>query len=175
MKIQQNSERRSRRVSQIGNADPAEVLTDVVPRLYRVLRAALDEDRSLPSLEQLRVMARIDEGVQHATALAAARQMRISAITPLIQALVQRGWLTRQPEPADRRQVRLELTAEGRRALTAGRRRTGERLRDVLRHGDSDEAAVDIAAVAVWLSHAVHRYDDERLGPPDNPSSGVPD
>jgi DNA-binding MarR family transcriptional regulator len=144
--------------------DPAELLTDVVPRLYRVLRAALDEDPSLPSLEQLRVMGRIAEGVRHASALAAARQMRISAITPIIDALVQRAWITRRPEPDDRRRVRLELTAAGDRALAAGRRRTGDRLREVLRHGDSDESVIDVAAVAAWLEQAVRRYDEDRLG-----------
>ena len=95
--------------------DPAELLTDLVPRLYRVLRAALDEDPSLPSLEQLRVMDRIAQGVRYASALASARQMRISAMTPLVEALVTRGWVSRRPEPGDRRRVRLELTAAGRR------------------------------------------------------------
>jgi hypothetical protein len=38
--------------------------------------------------EQLRVMGRITEGVHFASGLASARQMRISAITPLIEALV---------------------------------------------------------------------------------------
>src|ERR1700730_17146606 len=78
---------------------PAEVRTEVVPRLYRVLRAALDEDPALPSLEQLRVMTRIDAGVRNASALAAARQLRMSAITPLIDALQGRGWVTREPDP----------------------------------------------------------------------------
>jgi len=146
------------------SVDPVELLTDVVPRLYRVLRAALDEDPALPSLEQLRVMARIVDGVQYASALASARQMRISAMTPLIEALVQRRWLSRHPDPADRRRVRLELTAAGRRALTAGRRRTNDRLREVLRHGDSSEQSIDVAAVAAWLEGAVRHYDDERLG-----------
>jgi DNA-binding MarR family transcriptional regulator len=145
-------------------ADPAGLLTDVVPRLYRVLRAALDEDPALPSLEQLRVMSRIEEGVHHASALASARQMRISAITPLIEGLARRGWVSRRPEPGDRRRIRLELTAAGRRALDAGRLRTGDRLRDVLRHGGSDEASIDVAAVAAWLERAVRGYDDERLG-----------
>jgi len=67
--------------------DPAEVLTEVVPRLYRVLRAALDENPAMPSLEQLRVMSRIDAGIRNPGALAAARQLRMSAITPLIDAL----------------------------------------------------------------------------------------
>ncbi len=144
--------------------DPAELLTDVVPRLYRVLRAALDEDPDLPSLEQLRVMARIAEGICHPSALASARQMRMSAITPLIDALVGRGWVTRTPDPADRRRVRLALTSAGRTALGDGRRRAGKRLRDVLGHGDSGESATDIAEVAGWLDAAVRRYDDVRLG-----------
>jgi len=145
-------------------SDPAELLTDVVPRLYRVLRAALDEESNLPTLEQLRVMSRIAEGVQYASALASARQMRISAITPLIESLAERRWVSRRAEPVDRRKIRLELTASGKRALTAGRRRTGERLREVLRHGDIDEETIDIAAVAVWLERAVRRYDVQRLG-----------
>jgi DNA-binding MarR family transcriptional regulator len=144
--------------------DPAELLTDVVPRLYRVLRAALDEDPALPSLEQLRVMGRIADGVQYASALASARQMRISAITPLIEGLAKRNWLSRRPEPDDRRRVRLELTPAGRRALAAGRRRTGDRLREVLRHGETGEQSIDVAAVAAWLEGAVRHYDDERLG-----------
>jgi len=153
----------NRRGSRAESGDPAELLTDVVPRLYRVLRAALDEDPALPSLEQLRVMSRIAEGIRYASALASARQMRISAMTPLIDALAQRDWLSRQPEPGDRRRIRLELTPAGRRALAAGQRRTRDRLREVLRHGESDES-IDIAAVAGWLAYAVSRYDDERLG-----------
>ncbi len=159
MQVQQINPRRSRAEA----GDPAELLTDVVPRLYRVLRAALDEDPALPSLEQLRVMSRIAEGVQHASALASARQMRISAMTPIIEALAQRNWVTRSAEPGDRRRIRLDLTPAGRRALAAGQRRTGDRLREVLRHGTSGQS-IDVAAVAAWLSQAVSRYDDDRLG-----------
>ena len=144
--------------------DPAELFTDVVPRLYRVLRAALDDDAALPSLEQLRVMARLADGIGYAGRLAAARQMRISAITPLIDALVRRGWVTRRREAGDRRRVRLELTPAGELALEAGQERAGDRLREVLRHGDTGEATTDVAAVAAWLDQAVRRYDDERLG-----------
>ncbi len=144
--------------------DPADLLTDVVPRLYRVLRAALDEEPPLPSLEQLRVMTRIAEGVRTATALATARQMRMSAITPLIDALVARGWVTRSPDPEDRRRMILELTTAGERARRAARRRTRERLREVLHHGgESSDAGVDVAAVAAWLDEALRRYDRHRV------------
>ena len=143
--------------------DPAELLTDVVPRLYRILRAALDEDPELPSLEQLRVMNRITDGIRYASTLATARQMRISAITPLIDGLVSRRWVTRSPEPEDRRRIRLDLTPEGEAALEAGRNKTGERLREVLRHGESGEKTTEVAAVAAWLEQAVRRYDSQRL------------
>ena len=145
--------------------DPADLLTDVVPRLYRVLRAALDEDPELPSLEQLRVMTRIAQGVRHASALATARQMRMSAITPLIDALVARGWVIRTPDPSDRRRADLRLTPTGERARRAARRRTRARLREVLGHGAAASSGVDVAAVAIWLDGALRRYDRHRLGP----------
>ena len=144
-------------------SDPAEVLTEVVPRLYRVLRAALDEDPALPSLEQLRVMTRIDAGLENPSALAAARQLRMSAITPLIDALEGRGWVTRGPDPDDRRRVRLALTATGRRAMRAARGQAGTRLRDVLGHAADGGPDLDVGIVAGWLDDAVRRYDDERL------------
>lgn len=128
--------------------DPVEVLTEVVPRLYRVLRAALDEAPALPSLEQLRVMSRIDAGVQNPSALAAARQLQMSAITPLIDALEGRGWVTRRPDPSDRRRVRLALTATGRRAMRAARGQAGTRLRDVLSHAAAGGVDIDVGMVA---------------------------
>lgn len=152
-------------------ADPVEVLTEVVPRLYRVLRAALDEDPAVPSLEQLRVMTRIAAGVQHASALAEARQLRMSAITPVIDALAGRGWVTRAADADDRRRVRLTLTPAGRRALRAARDRAGDRLRDVLSQGAAaPDVEIDVGMVAGWLDDAVRRYDEARLAEP--PESG---
>ncbi|HVM63662.1 MAG TPA: hypothetical protein VMU14_02290 [Acidimicrobiales bacterium] len=142
--------------------DAAEVLTDLVPRLYRVLRSALDEDAALPSLEQLRVMARIEEGVRHASELALVRDMRVSAITPLVDGLDERGWLVRRRGRPDRRSVELSLTPAGRRALAAGRRRASGRLREVLGHVPAADRATlgDLAGV---LAEAVSRYDAARL------------
>ena len=143
-------------------AGPADLLIDVVPRLYRVLRAALDEDPGLPSLEQLRVMTRVAEGVRHASALATARQMRMSAITPLVDGLVAKGWVTRAPDPDDRRRTVLSLTPAGERARVAARRRTRQRLSEVLGHGRAS-SGVDVAAVARWLDDAIRGYDRDRL------------
>jgi DNA-binding MarR family transcriptional regulator len=90
----------------------------------------------------------------------------------LIDALVARGWVTRTPDPLDRRRATLELTPEGERARRLARRRTRERLTEVLRHGERAASGVDVAAVAAWLEDALQRYDEERLGA-DEPARGA--
>ena len=78
--------------------DVAEELAELVPRLYRLLRTALDEEEGVPSLEQLRVLHRINTGLHHVSALAAARQMRMSAVTAILDAAFDHGWVVRKPD-----------------------------------------------------------------------------
>lgn len=146
----------------------ADLLIEVVPRLYRVLRATLDEDPDLPSLEQLRVMTRIDQGIQHAAELAVARQMRASAITPLIDGLVRRGWVERTPDREDRRRYRLELTQAGHSSMAAGRAQAQRQLREVLRCGPTPPPGtpIDIVGAMAWLERAVHEFDRPGSSPP---------
>ncbi len=141
-----------------GSSGVAEALADVAPRLYRLLRTALDDDPEVPSLEQLRVMQRIDEGLHHTSALAAARQMRMSAITSILDALAQRQWIRREPDPRDRRRTNVDLTAAGRAMLERGRRLTARRMEVILSEysGDLDDLAVALEA----LTAAVNRYDE---------------
>ena len=99
----------------------------------------------------------------------------MSAITPFIDALEEREWVTRGPEPGDRRRVRLSLTAAGRRAMRAARGQAGRRLRDVLGHGPADgRDDIDVGMVAAWLGDAVRRYDDERLATTPITSDALP-
>ena len=140
------------------NEDLAQDLADLVPRLYRLLRTALDEDSEAPSLEQLRVMQRIDQGMHNVSSLAAARQMRMSAITALVDPLVERGWVTREPDARDRRRVHVDLTGEGRRALRRGRQLTTRRMQGIV---DRCETS-DLAHVLTALIDAVDRYDGSR-------------
>ena len=128
----------------------AEELAELVPRMYRLLRTALDEHPGSPSLEQLRVMHRIDQGLHHVSALAAARQMRMSAITAILDVLSDRGWITRRPDATDRRRTHVDLTSQGRSALRQGRRLTTRRMAAVLEHyeGSADQLSAAVAALA---------------------------
>jgi DNA-binding MarR family transcriptional regulator len=143
--------------------DVAEELAELVPRLYRLLRTALDEEEAVPSLEQLRVLHRIDTGLHHVSALAAARQMRMSAVTAILDAAFDRGWVVRQPDPDDRRRVFVDLTLEGRSALRRGRRFVKKRMATILREYAGPPG--ELAAVVSLLAAAVSDY-DTRLGVP---------
>ena len=137
----------------------AEQLADVVPRLYRLLRTALDEVPGASSLEQLRVMQRIDQGLHNVSALAGARQMRMSAITSILDVLVERGWVTREADMTDRRRIRVDLTPSGRRALRRGRQLTVRRMSAVLAHG---RAVPQLGSAMNALVEAVDVYDRGR-------------
>jgi DNA-binding MarR family transcriptional regulator len=137
----------------------AEQVADVVPRLYRLLRTALAEDPAGPSLEQLRVMQRIDEGLHNVSTIAAVRQMRMSAITAVLDVLVERGWVDRHPDPLDRRRVHVDLTTPGRRALRRGRRLTTRRIEEII---GKKGLPADLAPVIAALVDAVNQYDEQR-------------
>jgi len=144
--------------------DVAEELAELVPRLYRLLRTALDEEEGVPSLEQLRVLHRIDTGLHHVSALAAARQMRMSAVTAILDAAFDHGWVARNPDPDDRRRVYVDLTPEGRSALQRGRRFTRKRMATILQeYGGPTE---ELAAVVALLGAAVNDYDPASRGAP---------
>jgi DNA-binding MarR family transcriptional regulator len=136
----------------------AEELADVVPRLYRLLRTALDEDPGTPSLEQLRVMQRVDDGLRHTSALAAARQMRMSAITGILDVLAQRNWIRREPDPTDRRRTNVELTGDGCKMLARGRRLTSRRVATIL--DEYPRALSELSLAVEGLVEAVTRYDE---------------
>lgn len=140
----------------------ADELAELVPRLYRLLRTALDEKPGSPSLEQLRVMHRIDEGLHHVSTLASARQMRMSAVTAILDVLAERGWVARQPDPSDRRRIRVSLTPAGHRALRKGRALTTRRMEAIL--SSYAGSAPDLASVVAGITAAVADFDERRSG-----------
>ena len=92
-------------------------LETVLPHYHRVMRRALalveGEDRLLfPQLRCLQVLAGT-EGPAYAAQLARALLVTPPTMTRTLDALVERGLVERQPEPANRRQIALLITPEG--------------------------------------------------------------
>src|SRR6476661_6626868 len=90
-------------------------LLSVLPLLSRIMAAELrqepGDDTTMP---QFRVLAYLTEGPLTLSAIAKLRRVSLQSAGDLIQGLVERGWLTRTPDPSDRRQSLLYLTDAGR-------------------------------------------------------------
>ena len=123
-------------------------------RLLRMLRR---EDQasgmSGPRLSALSVV--VFAGPMSLADLAAAEQVKAPTMSRIVEGLVQAGLVTRDPDPANRRMVRIAATPEGTRLLEAGRERRVRALTQQLgRLADSEQRAL---ARAVELLERVMR------------------
>src|SRR5437868_1727492 len=124
-------------------------IRDVAARLHssaiRLLRALRREDDgsglSAPRLSALSVT--VFAGPMSLAGLAAAEQVKPPTMSRIVDALVERGLVTRVARPGDRRSVEIEATAEGTRLLEAGRERRVQALIARLRKlADSERRAL---------------------------------
>ena len=125
-------------------ATTAHELRIVIGQLVRRLRAAGE----FP-LPQATVLGRLTrEGPQTTSALAAAERVRPQSMAQTVADLERAGFVTRSPDPADRRQVLLSLTEQGRAAIASERRsREGWLAQAIEANLDDDERATLMRAV----------------------------
>ncbi|MBV8160601.1 MAG: MarR family transcriptional regulator [Acidimicrobiia bacterium] len=112
------------------------------------------------SLSQFRVLALVDEGGQRASQLADRLAVAKPTITAAVDGLVERGYLTRAADTADRRATKITLTAAGRSALYEAEHAMHAQLHEVIARAD-DPAAVERALED--LARAVTRSREARL------------
>jgi len=122
---------------------------DVAARLHsasiRLLRTLRREDDgsglSAPRLSALSVV--VFAGPMSLADLAEAEQVRPPTMSRIVDALVDRGLITRVVDPRDRRSVRIAATADGTHLLEAGReRRVHALIRRLGRLADSERRAL---------------------------------
>jgi DNA-binding MarR family transcriptional regulator len=129
---------------------PGADLSSVANRLHsaaiHLLRRSrrVDTESQLPAPQLSALSVIVYAGPLTLGALANAEQVRPPTMTRLVGALEGRGLVTRQPDPDDRRVVRMAATAKGRRILEQGRDRRIAAIADDLAQLD----APDLAAVA---------------------------
>jgi DNA-binding MarR family transcriptional regulator len=68
-------------------------------------------------------------------------------MSKLIEAMLEGGWISREPDPTDRRAAVLTITAQGREVLTRARAEAADQLRADL--DDLDDAALAALAAAM--------------------------
>jgi DNA-binding MarR family transcriptional regulator len=135
-------------------ADLADRLRLAVTRLARRLRQQTDADASPTQVAVLSTVERL--GPITLGELAARERVRPPTVTAAVAKLEERGLLVRQPDPEDRRVVRAEITAAGRRLLARARSRKTAFLAKRLAELDDDDRDVVRAAVEVldrFLEH----------------------
>jgi len=104
---------------QIDAASVASELRIVLGQLVRRLRT----DNALPT-SHAAVLSRLDRaGAQTTSRLAAAERMRPQSMAQTLAELGGEGLVARTPDPADGRQILIELTARGRERLAGERQR----------------------------------------------------
>lgn len=140
---------------------PAADLRELAARLHstaiHLLRHVRVEDRETgltpARLSALSVL--VFGGPRSLGELADAEQVTAPTMSRIAAALVDRGLVTRDPDPEDGRAVVLGATSEGRRLLEAGRDRRVERLLELLASlepAEREAAGVTCAALGRVLS-----------------------
>jgi len=98
-----------------------------VARLARKLECVTDL-----SLSQYRVLAAVDDGGERATQLAQALALAKPTVTAVVDGLVERRFLSREPVPGDRRSENNFKTVSGRAALATAEQAMAAVLEDAL-------------------------------------------
>lgn len=97
--------------------------TDLRLACMRISRRVRYESSHDVAPHQFSVMCRLEEAPRTPGELAEIERVAKPSMTRTVNALVERGLVLRQDDPLDRRSVILSLTDEGRRSLTAIRRK----------------------------------------------------
>jgi DNA-binding MarR family transcriptional regulator len=142
------------------DVDPVDLLT--VARLARLFEQHCGDELTL---SQYRTLGSLSGGDERASTLARRLAMPKPTLTALVDGLVDRGYVTRERSPEDRRVVRLSITAEGRAARARADRHLGRLFADLL------ERCPDPDAVLAALDGLRVALDDrfiERFGGPDH-------
>jgi DNA-binding MarR family transcriptional regulator len=122
-----------------------EMATGLHGASIRLLRLLRREDReagvSGPRLSALSVI--VFAGPLSLTELAAAEQVKPPTMSRIVEALVRSGLAWREPDPVNRRMIRISATAEGAKLLEAGRaRRVRALVQRLHRLADSEQRAL---------------------------------
>lgn len=102
------------------------------------------------SLPQYRVLVMLEQGSAAASALASRLAVSPPSVTALVDGLVTRRLVKRQPVAGDRRQVAHVLTDKGRRVLAEADAAVTTRLEDITSHLPPSERTRALAGLHLW-------------------------
>ena len=155
-----------RRSSDPGRQPDPWLLTDLITRLRRVLRASIRADypwETLP-MAQVEILQRLaDEPNLRVSELAERHRLARNTVSTLIHQMVTSGLVSRHADERDRRAATLNLTALGRTQLAGWQQAHTERLaRALTRLAAAERSAIGSAMPA--LARLVEELESEAAG-----------
>ncbi|MEP7189983.1 MAG: MarR family transcriptional regulator [Roseiflexaceae bacterium] len=123
----------------------ARLLLETIPNLMRTLGGTMRQCKSGEeehlNMGQFRMLGMLHAAPRTLSELAANHHVTPSTMSRMIDVLVRKAWVTREADPADRRQVILMLTDEGRAALHAMGQHTQDAVTSMLARLNDQERA----------------------------------
>jgi DNA-binding MarR family transcriptional regulator len=143
--------------------ETAHDLLSMLPLLNRImiveLRHEAGDETTMP---QFRVLGYLYETPLTVSDVARRRRVSFQSAGELVQGLVERGWITRIPDPNDRRQSLLHLTDTGKQQYERAQGQMLERLSDLLDKLPDEDQAVIRRAMSLLQSVLVDEDQDDR-------------
>jgi DNA-binding MarR family transcriptional regulator len=148
-----------------GERTTNELLT-ILPLLTRIVAEAVRREAGAETtMPQFRALAILADEPQTLSALARRRRVSLQSMGTLVQALVERGWIMRTPDPLDRRQALLALSEMGRTHYEQAQAQSVRSLLPLIATLSEEELrAVQVALPA--LHAALTREEDPDGNPP---------
>ncbi len=137
----------------VSNQSVTQLSNELVVLSARLVREVRRHAADVPAAS-IRLLSLLDElGPSTVGALAGADRCSQPTMTGLVNGLVEKGWLRRDPHPDDARASLVSMTAEGRRRLTDIRDRNATLVAErVMASGHStDELAAAVAILTAVL------------------------
>ena len=139
----------------VSNHRVRQLSNDLVVLSARLVREVRRNSVDLPAAST-RLMSLIDElGPSTVGALAQADRCSQPTMTGLVNGLVDKGWVQRDPHPDDARSALVSMTPAGRTKLTAVRRRNAALVAERIESSgrSEEELATAVAVLSDLLSH----------------------
>lgn len=111
----------------------AEELLKIFPTMGRLIALRLRESgEEETTFMHIGVLHQLQEHCLTASELAKKRRVSLQSASVLIQSMVERGWIVREPSPKDRRQFLLQVTPEGLERAEAAKKQIAQYMEQFL-------------------------------------------
>jgi DNA-binding MarR family transcriptional regulator len=128
----------------------AGLILDLIPATMRVIRREVRQGANFTlTVPQHRVLAHLFRGVADATSLAELQGVTLPGISKMVDVLVERGLVRREPSKTDRRQAKLILTDEGKKIYEHSRKTAQAKLNEMIVLLTSDRKRALMAGLLV--------------------------